>query len=53
MLAFLIFALTLFGILTRPFGLGVWVYSSLGALFVLAFELINFNDLAVIFWHLG
>lgn len=50
MLAFLIFALTLFGILTRPFGLGVWVYSSLGALFVLAFELINFNDLAFIFW---
>lgn len=49
MLAFLIFLLTLFGILARPFGLGVWVYSSLGALFTLCFNLINFNDLGFIF----
>ena len=49
MLTFLIFLLTLFGILARPFGLGVWVYSSLGALFMFCFNLINFSDLGFIF----
>lgn len=49
MLALIIFLLTLFGILRRPFGFGVWVYSSVGAGFVLAFKLVNFSDLRFIF----
>lgn len=49
MLALIIFALTLFGILRRPFGLGVWVYSSVGAVFVLVFKLVSVSDLYFIF----
>ena len=49
MLALIIFALTLFGILRRPFGLGIWVYSSFGALATLALGLVEMSDLGVIF----
>lgn len=49
MLALVIFALTLFGILRRPFGFGVWVYSSVGAVFVLVFKLVSVSDLGFIF----
>lgn len=49
MLALIIFLLTLFGILRRPFGFGVWVYSSVGAGFVLAFKLVSVGDLRFIF----
>lgn len=49
MLALIIFALTLFGILRRPFGLGIWVYSSFGALATLALGLVELHDLGVIF----
>ena len=49
MLALIIFALTLFGILRTPFGLGIWVYSSFGAIATLAFGLVEMSDLGVIF----
>lgn len=49
MLAFIIFALTLFGILRRPFGFGIWVYSSVGAVAVTLLKLVNFSDLRFIF----
>ena len=49
MLALIIFALSLFGILRRPFGLGIWVYSSVGALATLALGLVEMSDLGVIF----
>lgn len=49
MLALIIFTLSLFGILRRPFGLGIWVYSSLGAAATLALGLVEVGDLGVIF----
>lgn len=49
MLALIIFALTLFGILRRPFGLGIWVYSSFGAIATLTLGLVELRDLGVIF----
>ena len=49
MLALIIFALSLFGILRRPFGLGIWVYSSFGAAATLALGLVELHDLGVIF----
>lgn len=49
MLALIIFVLTLFGILRRPFGLGIWVYSSFGAVAALALGLVEMSDLGVIF----
>ena len=49
MLALIIFTLTLFGILRRPFGLSIWVYSSVGAIATLAFGLVELHDLGVIF----
>lgn len=49
MLALIIFALSLFGILRRPFGLGIWVYSSLGAAATLGLGLVEVGDLGVIF----
>lgn len=49
MLALIIFALTLFGILRTPFGLGIWVYSSFGAIATLALGLVEMSDLGVIF----
>lgn len=49
MLALIIFAITLFGILRRPFGLSIWVYSSFGAVAALAFGLVELHDLGVIF----
>lgn len=49
MLALIIFALTLFGILRTPFGLGIWVYSSFGALATLTLGLVELRDLGVIF----
>ncbi|MGX2971174.1 ArsB/NhaD family transporter [Helicobacter sp. T3_23-1059] len=49
MLAFIIFALTLFGILRRPFGFGIWVYSSIGAVATFALGLVELRDLGFIF----
>ena len=49
MLAIIIFAITLFGILRRPFGLGIWVYSSVGAIATLTLGLVEIGDLGVIF----
>lgn len=49
MLTLIIFALSLFGILRRPFGLGIWVYSSFGALATLTLGLVETSDLGVIF----
>lgn len=49
MLALIIFALTLFGILRTPFGLGIWVYSSFGAVAALTLGLVEMSDLGVIF----
>ena len=49
MLALIIFAITLFGILRRPFGLSIWVYSSVGAVAALAFGLVELHDLGIIF----
>ena len=49
MLALIIFALTLFGILRTPFGLGIWVYSSFGAIAALTLGLVEMSDLGVIF----
>lgn len=49
MLALIIFAISLFGILRRPFGLSIWVYSSFGAIAALAFGLVELHDLGIIF----
>lgn len=49
MLALIIFTLSLFGILRRPFGLGIWVYSSFGAIVALGLGLVEWHDLGVIF----
>ena len=49
MLALIIFILTLFGILRRPFGLSIWVYSSAGAVVALGLGLVEWHDLGVIF----
>ncbi len=49
MLALIIFAITLFGILRRPFGLGIWVYSSVGAIATLTLGLVEIGDLGIIF----
>ena len=49
MLALIIFALSLFGILRRPFGLSIWVYSSFGAIATLTLGLVEMSDLGVIF----
>ena len=49
MLAFAIFALTLLGILFRPFGLKIWVFSSVGAGAAIALQLVDFGDLRTIF----
>ncbi|MGX2983905.1 ArsB/NhaD family transporter [Helicobacter sp. 23-1048] len=49
MLAFIIFALTLFCILRRPFGFGIWVYSSIGAVATFALGLVELRDLGFIF----
>ena len=49
MLAFIIFAITLFGILVRPFGFRIWVYSSVGAVATLALGLVELRDLLFIF----
>lgn len=50
MFAFLVFAFTLFGILWRPFGFKIWVYSSFGAFIILAFKLLDLHQVGVIFW---
>lgn len=49
MLPLIIFALTLFGILVRPFGFRIWVYSSVGAVATFAFKLVDFSDLWFVF----
>lgn len=49
MFAFIVFAFTLFGILWRPFGFKIWVYSSLGAVVILAFKLLDLHQVGVIF----
>lgn len=49
MLALIIFALTLFGILRRPFGFTIWVYSSVGAVAVITLGFVNLSDLRFIF----
>lgn len=49
MLSLIIFALSLFGILRRPFGLSIWVYSSVGAIATLTLGLVEMSDLGVIF----
>lgn len=49
MLPLVIFAITLFGILRRPFGLRIWVYSSVGAVAVIALGLVELRDLGFIF----
>ena len=49
MLPLIIFILTLFGILFRPFKLKIWVFSSLGAVAVIALKLVDLKDLAFVF----
>ena len=49
MLPLVIFALTLFCILRRPFGFGIWVYSSIGAVATFALGLVELRDLGFIF----
>lgn len=49
MLPLVIFAITLFGILVRPFGFRIWVYSSIGAVATLALGLVELRDLGFIF----
>ena len=49
MLPLIIFALTLFCILRRPFGFGIWVYSSIGAVATFALGLVELRDLGFIF----
>ena len=49
MLPLVIFALTLFCILRRPFGFGIWVYSSIGAVATFALGLVELRDLLFIF----
>lgn len=49
MLALIIFLLTLLGILTRPFKLKIWVFSSVGAVACIALKLVSLQDLKLIF----
>ena len=49
MLPLIIFALTLFSILRTPFGFGIWVYSSIGAVATFALGLVELRDLGFIF----
>lgn len=49
MLALIIFLLTLLGILTRPFKLKIWVFSSVGAVACIALKLVDLQDLKLIF----
>ncbi len=49
MLALIIFLLTLLGILTRPFKLKIWVFSSVGAAACIALKLVSLQDLRLIF----
>ena len=49
MLALIIFLLTLLGILTRPFKLKIWVFSSVGAAACIALKLVDLQDLKLIF----
>lgn len=49
MLALIIFLLTLLGILTRPFKLKIWVFSSVGAAACIALKLVSLQDLKLIF----
>lgn len=49
MLALVIFLLTLLGILTRPFKLKIWVFSSVGAAACIALKLVSLQDLKLIF----
>lgn len=49
MLALIIFLLTLLGILTRPFKLKIWVFSSAGAAACIALKLVSLQDLKLIF----
>lgn len=49
MLALIIFLLTLLGILTRPFKLKIWVFSSAGAAACIALKLVDLQDLKLIF----
>ena len=49
MLALIIFLLTLLGILTRPFKLKIWVFSSVGAIACIALKLVSLQDLKLIF----
>ena len=49
MLALIIFLLTLLGILTRPFKLKIWVFSSVGATACIALKLVSLQDLKLIF----
>lgn len=48
-MAFLIFITTLLLIIWKPFRLKVWIYTSLGTLFVFAFKLITWEDVQEIF----
>lgn len=50
MLTVSIFLFTLFGILVRPFGFKIWVYSSFGAIAILAFKLVDLSEIEAIFW---
>lgn len=49
MLVLIIFLLTLLGILTRPFKLKIWVFSSAGAAACIALKLVSLQDLKLIF----
>ena len=49
MLALIIFLLTLLGILTRPFKLKIWAFSSAGAVACIALKLVSLQDLKLIF----
>ena len=48
-MAFLIFITTLLLIIWKPFRLKVWIYTSLGTIFVFAFKLITYEDVKEIF----
>lgn len=50
MLTVSIFLFTIFGILVRPFGFKIWVYSSFGAIAILAFKLVDLSEIEAIFW---
>lgn len=53
MLTVSIFLFTLFGILVRPFGFKIWVYSSVGAILALVFKLVDLSEVGEIFWLIG